>query len=375
MKKILTAFFIFFGSLFLLPSVVSAQETQTYSRGEIQEIIEETAITTDQDTSYIQRLNVKLQSGENVKINFGSEQQPLESTQRLTVGQEVIIAEQQNGDGNIEQVIADKWRVPIIWWLSGIFLIVVIAVARQQGFSSILGMVASVGILLNFIVPQILQGANPFYITTIGVILIATLTIYLTHGWKLESHIALLSILVTIGLVALLSTVSVHVAHLSGLGNESAYFVQMSSETKLNLQGLLLGGILLGALGVLDDICVSQVSVVRQLLAAKKDIPFPELYQRAMSVGKDHVASLVNTLVLAYAGANLPLFLLFTLNKDVPLWVTLNQEMIIEEIIRTLSGSIGLVVAVPLTTLIASWFLYGKVKQEVKSSKVVFHRH
>ena len=132
-----------------------------------------------------------------------------------------------------------------------------------------------------------------------------------------------------------------------------------------------MGGIILGALGVLDDITVSQVAVVFQLRAAKKDITFQELYKRGLTVGKDHVASLVNTLVLAYAGANLPLFLLFTLNQQTPDWVTLNSEVIVEEIIRTLTGSIGLVLAVPLATFLAAF-----VALRVPITKIDdFHAH
>jgi uncharacterized membrane protein len=122
----------------------------------------------------------------------------------------------------------------------------------------------------------------------------------------------------------------------------------------VNLQGLLLGGILLGALGILDDIAIAQVSVIFQLKEVNNKLSFKELYERGLKVGKDHVASLVNTLVLAYAGANLPLFLLFTINRDIPLWVTLNNEIIAEEVVRTLVGSMGLVLAVPITTLLAA---------------------
>ena len=359
LKTLLVLFFLFFLQFFAT-STVLAQNSQQYSRGVVKEIVEETAIQNGENTYYFQELNIQTSSGENVKIMFGSNEQPLESDQRLKVGQQVIVVSQQTADGRTETVIADKWRVPVIWWLLIPFFLLVIVVARRQGIFSIFGMVASLGILLHFIIPQLLQGANPLFIAIIGVIGISVVTMYLTHGWKTDSHLALGSILATMVVVGVLSTLAVRSAGLTGLGDENAYYLQFSTDTKLNLQGLLLGGILLGALGVLDDICVAQVSVVRQLLFTKKEIPFPELYQRAMAVGKHHVASLVNTLVLAYAGANLPLFLLFTLHREVPLWVTLNQEIIIEEVIRTLAGSIGLVLAVPLTTVIAAWVLYGK---------------
>jgi uncharacterized membrane protein len=147
---------------------------------------------------------------------------------------------------------------------------------------------------------------------------------------------------------------AVKAAQLVGLGSEEAYFLQFTDTARINLQGLLLGGILLGALGVLDDITVSQVSIVYELFDAKKNISWLELYERGLAVGKDHVASLVNTLVLAYAGANLPLFLLLVLNTQTPTWVSLNSDILVEEIIRTIAGSIGLVLAVPLSTFLAA---------------------
>lgn len=153
--------------------------------------------------------------------------------------------------------------------------------------------------------------------------------------------------------VAALSHGAVISGRLTGLGSEEATFVQFLGSGTVNLRGLLLGGIMLGALGVLDDIAVSQVAVVFELAAAKPKIKFEELFRRAYTVGKTHVASLVNTLVLAYAGANLPLFLLFMTSQNTPAWVALNSQVIAEEVVRTLVGSIGLVLAVPLTTLLA----------------------
>ena len=367
-------FFLSFIFLFFaFPKIIQAQTTQQYSRGKIEKIIEQTEIRDHNGTFYIQKLEVKKDSGESVEIPFGSEQQPIDAARLFAVHDRVILVDQPGLDGNQETIIADRWRIPIIWWLGGLFFLLVIIVARQQGVSSIFGMIASVGILINFIIPQILAGAQPLLISLIGVVLIGGITMYLTHGWKLESHLALASILVTMGVVALLSMISVRLAHLTGMGDENAFYIQFNSAIQFNLKGLLLGGILLGALGVLDDICVAQVSVVRQLLEVNKKISLMELYQRSMAIGKDHVASLVNTLVLAYAGANLPLFLLFFLNKDIPIWVTLNQEIIIEEVVRTFAGSIGLVLAVPLTTVMAAWVLYAKKDHLAQSG--FGHRH
>ncbi|MFZ1721428.1 MAG: YibE/F family protein [Microgenomates group bacterium] len=327
----------------------------SYSTGTVETVLEQQEITTDesQQTFFTQKVEVLLdETGERVTIPVGTEFQPLNEQQLLKVGSKVITTQTQISDGEMQTVISDVYRLPIVWGLLGLFLVAVIAIARWQGFRSILGMILSIGILVFFIIPQLLSGADPFATALFGSLLIGASTIYLSHGVSIKSHIALGSLAVILAVVAMLSTISVSAAQLVGLGSEEAYFLQFGETSVINLQGLLLGGIVLGALGVLDDITVSQVSVVFQLKFLKKKISGKELYSRGLSVGKDHVASLVNTLVLAYAGANLPLFLLVILDPQTPLWVILNSQVIVEEIVRTLVGSIGLVLAVPLTTAV-----------------------
>jgi uncharacterized membrane protein len=260
----------------------------------------------------------------------------------------------------------------LAWLLVG-FLGLVMVVARRQGFLSIVGMVLSVLVLSNYVVPQILAGGNPIIITLIGSLIIAVVTVYMSHGWTVHSHLALLSMMVTLLAVSALSWVAVHTAYMVGLGSEEAYFLQFGPTSNINLQGLLLGGIMLGTLGILDDITIAQISVVFQLKSVNPSLGFYELYERALVVGKDHVASLTNTLILAYAAANLPLFLLFTINQAVPAWVTLNSEIIAEEVIRTLVGSMGLVLAVPFATICAVYVVerFGLAPHELHAS----HRH
>lgn len=317
---------------------------------------------------YTQRLLVERQdTHEKIEVTVGSQYQPLNENQRLKVGARVLLTEQPREDGSLEYVVADVYRLPALTWLLVGFFVLVILVARGQGVRAMIGMAISLGLLSGFIVPEILQGANPILISLIGCSVIAVVTVYLSHGWSLHSHIALVSMMLTLVAVAALSTLAVKGVQLVGLGSEEAYYLQFGSTARVNLQGLLLGGILLGALGILDDIAVAQVSVIFQLKAVNEKLSFKELYERGLKVGKDHVASLVNTLVLAYAGANLPLFLLFTLNRDIPLWVTLNNEIIAEEIVRTLVGSMGLVLAVPVTTLLAALVVshWQKVSKEL----------
>jgi uncharacterized membrane protein len=180
-------------------------------------------------------------------------------------------------------------------------------------------------------------------------------TLYLTYGWTLKTHAAVISMLLVLLLTGTLAALSVSFTRLSGAGDENALFLIQMLNTQINLRGLLLGGMIIGALGVLDDLVTTQASAVFELHHANESLGFPELFRAAMRIGQDHVAATVNTLVLAYAGAALPMLLMFSLARG-NYGSLVNFELIAEEVVRTLVGSLGLVTAVPLTTAIAILF-------------------
>jgi len=358
---------------------VSAQEPviepPTYFLGRVDTELERSVIS-ELDQLFTQRILIKRDdTGELVEVSVGSQFQPLNRQQLIPEGRQLVLAEQTLSTGESEVVVADVFRLPTVLTLFVIFIVVVVVIGGKQGFFAFLGMALSILILLQFVVPQILSGANPIFISLVGALVIGAVTIYVAHGVNLKSHVALLSTVLVLALVVVLSYAAVTSAQLVGLGSEEAYFLQFGPHAVINLQGLLLGGILLGALGVLDDVTVSQVSIVFQLRAVKQKISKKELYARSLAVGKDHVASLVNTLVLAYAGANMPLFLLFVLNEQTPDWVTLNSDIIVEEVVRTLAGSIGLVLAVPVATALATWVALRKSSKEMEALTHVGHAH
>jgi uncharacterized membrane protein len=194
---------------------------------------------------------------------------------------------------------------------------------------------------------------------------------FLAHGFNKQTTLAFGSTLITLIGAAILSVIFVSLTRLTGAGTEEAFYLQFGSLEKLNLQGLLLGGIMIGVLGVLDDITTGQTAAVYEIHKADPKLKLADLYKRGINVGKEHIASLVNTLVLAYAGASLPLFLIFNLNDSIPLWVNLNSEFIIEEIIRTLVGSTALVLAVPISTFIAARSLTQPPKHSVTPKRHV----
>ncbi len=377
--QILTAICVsIFLSVFVLAQTVQAQEQPAapeYYTGTVLEVVDENQIQSGGGEFYTQVLKVRRHdNNEEFNIQAGTEYQPINELQRLKVGTQVVLAHQEYSPGEYEYVIADVYRLPTLIWLTLGFFALVLFIARKQGVFAIAGMVLSLFVLTYQIVPQILAGQNPMVVSLFGCFVVATLTVYLSHGFNRESHIALSAMFMTLIAVSLLSYVTVQMAQLVGLGSEEAYYLQFGPSAQLNLQGLLLGGIMLGTLGVLDDITIAQISIVTQLKEAKPDIDFMELYSRGLAVGKDHVASLVNTLILAYAGSSLPLFLLFTMNATQPAWVAINSQMVAEEVVRTLTGSIGLVLAVPLATLAAAYFAIYR-PQTKKSNKSHAHLH
>jgi uncharacterized membrane protein len=181
-------------------------------------------------------------------------------------------------------------------------------------------------------------------------------TFYPSHGFNRKTHIAVFSTLIALVATGFLAKFFINFAKLSGLSSEEAGFLQVLNPEVSSMQGLLLAGIIIGVLGVLDDVTVSQASIVGQLKSANPELNTRQLYVRAMKVGHDHISSMVNTLVLVYAGASLPLLLLFT-DAAKPFIELVNYEIIADEVVRTLVGSIGLILAVPITTLLASWFV------------------
>jgi uncharacterized membrane protein len=232
-----------------------------------------------------------------------------------------------------------------------LFIVVIIAVSRWKGVRSLLGLGVSLYVITQFILPLILAGYPPVLVTIVGAFALLSITEYLIYGWSLKTHAAVLGILISLIITGVLATIFVEATRMTGYGSEEVGFLQ-TSGIMIDPRGLLLAGIIIGALGVLDDVTISQASSVFELSSANPVFGMRELYRRAMNIGQDHIASTVNTLVLAYVGASLPMLLLFAIYPQ-PFGQIINREFVTEEIVRTLVGSLGLVVAVPITTLLA----------------------
>lgn len=260
-------------------------------------------------------------------------------------------------DGRAVYVVADWVRRPALWWLLGLFTLVALAVAGLKGLRAVVATGASLWLVVGFVVPRIVAGQDPVIVSLLGVGGILLLAIYFVHGVNWSTTAALLGTYLAVGVTMALAIAFTDFARLSGLGNEDAIFL-LSAAPQVALRGLFLAGVLIGALGALTDITIVQASVVRELAHTDPKLGLRELYARGMNVGRDHVGSLVNTLVLAYAGAGLSLFVLLHV-YDVGLARSFNLELVASEVVHTLVGSIGLILAVPITTLLAAWWFRG----------------
>ncbi len=280
----------------------------------------------------------------------------------INSGDVVAVVKSYQLDGSANYYLADNYRLPPLIILAVIFFLLAVAFGGIRGFTSVLGLAASIAVIMGYIVPKILAGSDPMRVTLVGTLFIAAVSLYLAHGFNKRTTIAFVGTIVTLGLSALLAVKSVAWARFYGTGSEEAIFLQNGDFGSISLRGLLLGGIMLGVLGVLDDITTAQSAVVDELKKANPKLTFRELYARGLSVGREHIASLVNTLFLAYAGVALPLFLLFAAYKGQPLWFIMNNEIVSEEIIRTLVGSVCLILAVPITTALAAFVFADPLK-------------
>lgn len=267
-------------------------------------------------------------------------------------GQKVVVETAQTTRGE-QLVVADYLRLDDLAVIIGLFAAAVLVVSRKTGLKSLLSMALSLVVIVKLLLPLLIKGVNPILVSLLGAVVIIPTTFYLSHGWNRKTHTAVLGTVAALAAASLLASLMVSNAHLSGFTSDEAGFLQVEQQGQLNIQGLLLASIIIGLLGTLDDITVTQAGFVFQLNKHNSKLTIRQLYQEAMEVGQDHIASMVNTLVLVYTGAALPLLLLF-INNPQPLWYVFNQELVAEEIIRTLVGSIGLVLAAPLTTIIAA---------------------
>jgi len=276
----------------------------------------------------------------------------------LEPGDKVVVTDYQiEGESNLQ--ITELYRASSIIWFVIIYVVLVLLVGRFQGLGSLVGLGISIFVLLEVIIPMTLNGWNPLLVSILGGMAVLLPSIYFSHGFNYKTTIALFG--TTLGLIVtgILAAVALEAVHLTGYGAEETLFLVSGSGQSLDMGSILLASIIIGGIGLIDDVTVGQVAVIREIYFENKDIDASRLYQKAMNVGKDHIASMVNTLFLAYAAASLPLVMVLV-DQGAAVGDIANIESFAEEIIRTLVASSGLVLTVPITTLLAAMIYTSK---------------
>lgn len=297
----------------------------------------------------------------------GGENITIAGEQVFRTGDKVIVSATKSPDGKELFFIQDYIRRSSLMYLVIIFLVIVLIIAGRTGLGSLLGLLFSFIVIFYFILPQIMSGNDPVMITILSSVIIIPVTYYLSHGFNSKTHIAIISTLIVLVISGLLANYFINDARITGLASEEAGYLLTLKSNLINIKGLLLAGIIIGMIGIIDDIAISQAAIVFQLKQTSSKLTFLDLYTKAMEIGKDHIGSVVNTLILVYTGAALPLMLLFIDNPS-PFLQVINHEIIAEEIIRTLIASIGLIFAVPATTFMSAFYI--DMKEKSKKSKI-----
>lgn len=359
---ILAAIAVFFGWPYFNHVTIPGDGFSTFGadtvRAEVTQIIEEGQIDMGGHMQSYQVARVNILDGQYagivMEIDYGK-RQVRSDEYNLSIGDKVVVSISKTPENVVNAYFVDFVRTTQILWLTGIFAVSIILISRWKGVRALLSTMFSLYIIIGYIIPHILAGEDPLIVSIIGSIILLGVTLYLTYGWTLKTHAAVISMVIVLLITGALSALFVVFAKLNGTGDENVMFLMQLMETPINLRGLLLGGMIIGALGVLDDLVTTQASAVFELHHANPSFRFRDLYNSAMRIGQDHVAATVNTLVLAYAGASLPMLLMFSFAKG-DYGYLVNFSFIAEEIVRTLVGSLGLIAAVPLTTAIAIFF-------------------
>ena len=346
-----------YAGLFLCAGGVFAQEVHQDLKeivtADIQEILseEEREILGTNSIVHVQHIEAILTSGtqSGKTVIFENELTKLEK------GDTVYMYYVKTIDGVEYYVFKDFKRHTELIILSLFSVGLLVFFSEWQGVRALISLAVSIGAIIFILVPLMLEGYNPILVSLGVATIVLASVLFLTHGFTAQTTIAFFGTFAAVLCTCLIAWISVTTMRLNGFGSDASVALNFSTRGTLDFGGLLLGSIIIGILGMLDDVSVTQASVVRQLKFANKTLTSFELYKRSIIVGKDHLGSLVNTLALAYEGISLPLILLFA-HADSTLGITLNQEVVASELVRIIVGSIGLILAVPLTTLIASWY-------------------
>ncbi len=355
----------------LLPTFVSAQELHddyqgTY-RGKVLEVLDEKMreIPGTNTEHLFQTIKAEVLDGPKTGEIITTENDYLE----LDKGDKFYFNYNIDIDGVKSYGIINIDRRDSLFILVALFILTVIVFGGKQGVRSLLALVGSFFAIFYILLPGLLHGWNPLlasFLVASGILFVA---IFFTHGFNRESAVAYGGTMVAVLITGILAILAVNGTDLSGFASDESIYLNFNTRGSIDFTSLLLGAIIIGVLGVLDDIAITQAAVVTELYSSNPNMSRREVYTRAIRVGREHVSALVNTLVLAYTGASLPLLLYFYLSPA-SFGATVNSEIFATEIVRTIVGSIGLILTVPIVTLLAVFYL-----KDYKSKHNHSHSH
>jgi uncharacterized membrane protein len=330
------------------------------------EVLEEDSIDLGDGMEHpYQRLRLRVEggslAGQEIEVEEGTFNVVGEA--RLFDAGDRVFVERVVGPSADRFYISDPVRTAPLLLIAALFVGLVALVGRGRGLRSLLGTLFSLLMIFAFVLPQIVAGRDPVLVSVVGSVVLLAGSTYVVYGLKPKAHAAVLGMMFSLVLTGVLAWLFVDWVRLTGQTEEAAYLV-LELGPAFDLQGLVLGGVIIGSLGVLDDICVGQASAVFELVNANRELSLRQLFRSSLNIGRDHIAAMVNTLVLAYVGASMPLMMAFVVFANQPVWRLINREPIAEEVVRTLAGSLGLILAVPITGLIASLLARWAVQRE-----------
>lgn len=345
---------------FLTPFLAFGQEIHNYYqgtyRGKVLEILdEENRKIPGTDTEHLyQTIEVRVLDGPKKDEVITIENDYLE----LDRGDKFYFNYNVHLDGTESYGVTNIDRRSSLLLITLIFIGIIVWFGRWQGVRSLVALFGSLVVIILVLLPGILNGWNPLLASILVAGGILFLAIFFTHGFNRESFVAYSGTMIAVLLTGIFAVFAVHITDLSGFASDETVYLNFSTSGTINFTALLLGAFIIGFLGVLDDIAVTQASVVTELFKSNPEMSKADVYKRAMRVGREHVGALVNTLVLAYTGASLPLMLYFSTGTS-SFITTLNLEIFATEIVRTIVGSVGLILTVPIVTFLAVKFLKG----------------
>jgi uncharacterized membrane protein len=284
-------------------------------------------------------------------------------------GDNVIVEIDPNGDGTQSYSVVDRWRIPLFGVLCGIVTVLAAAVAGWRGLRAIASLALTLVLTVRLFVPLVILGWNPVPLAIVFGIVVTVLSFMLTQGFSRTTLSAIAGTTIGLGITGVLAVIVTAAAQFTpAQGSEEVVYLNQLTNGKLDLSGLLLAAVIFGGLGILNDVAVSQAATVEELWRADPMLSRRELFSRTMNVGTAHLAATINTLVFAYLGTALPLVVLLALQAS-NAGASISLESVAVEITRTLVGAIGILAAVPITTLIAVRWVTGQRPRRARAAQ------